>query len=86
MESNPSTYPKWVRLDEDRIVRNISTDWNKRTWVVERGLGSERFSVVVIHSPQDQHFGEYVCSASNTLGEDSQGIVLEGESLTNLAT
>ena len=80
MESNPSTYPKWVRLDEDRIVRNISTDWNKRIWVVERGLGSERFSVVVIHSPQDQHLGEYVCSATNTLGQDQQGIVLKGES------
>ena len=61
-------------------MRNISVDWNKRTLVVERRLGSERLSVVVIQSPQDQHLGEYVCSATNTLGQDQQGIVLKGES------
>ena len=84
VEANPYTYPEWVRLDEDGIVRNISTEENNSTWVVKRGLESERFSVVVIHSPQDQHLGEYVCSAGNRYGQDQQSIVLEGEDLTRI--
>ena len=39
-------------------------------------------SVVVIHSPQDQHLGEYACEAANSLGKDSKIIQIEGKIYT----
>ena len=65
-------------MNGERGATNISTDSTERTLVVERRIGSDRLSVVVIHSPQDQHLGEYACSASNSLGEDHQIIHLKG--------
>ena len=78
VQSNPSSAPRWTRLNGNRGATNISTDSTERTLVVERRIGSDRLSVVVIHSPQDQHLGEYACSASNSLGEDHQIIHLKG--------
>jgi len=78
VQSNPITEPKWVRLNPKKAVLNVSTEWSLKTWVVERQIGREQMSVVVIHSPQDQHLGEYACEAANSLGKDSKIIQIEG--------
>ena len=78
MESNPTTSPVWVYLNEYGTHKNISRDSKKSTRVMERGEGRERVSVVIIKSPQDQHLGEYRCCAGNSLGQDRQSIVLRG--------
>ena len=78
VESNPPSSPAWVYIDDNGVHRNISTDSNESTWVVERGVGSEMVSVVIIQSPRDQHLGEYLCYARNTLGEGKKEIILKG--------
>ena len=78
MESNPTSSPTWVYIDETGVEKNISSDCGKSTCVVERGEGREVVSVVIIQSPRYQHLGEYRCHAANSLGQDSQGIVLKG--------
>ena len=79
VESNPTSSPAWVYLDEFGAERNISTDSKKSNWVVERGEGRDMVSVVIIHSPRDQHLGEYVCHAGNSLGQARQSIRLTGK-------
>ena len=75
VESNPSCKPYWVHIDEGGVVRNISVGVRKNTRVVERGVGREMVSVVVIHSPQDSHDGEYVCRATIMLGQDRKAVI-----------
>ena len=84
VESNPSSQPHWVHMDEGGVVRNIYAGVRKNTRVVERGVGREMVSVVVINSPQDTHAGEYLCRAENILGEDRKGVVLKGNNLLYL--
>jgi len=78
VQSNPISAPKWYRLDRKKSAQTISTDLTLKTWVVERQVGSEQMSVVVIHSPQDKHLGEYACEAANILGSDSKIIQIKG--------
>ena len=73
VQANPTTSPTWVfTSNQDRMVRNI-------TRVVERVEGKDMISVVIITSPKDLHLGKYLCSANNSLGEDSKEIVIKGQ-------
>ena len=77
VQANPTTSPTWVFTSgQGRVVRNISREVDR---VVDRMEGKEIVSVVIITSPMDTHLGQYICSASNSLGEDSRNITLQGK-------
>ena len=83
-DSNPPSEPKWIRIDEEQRVRNISeqSDNGRSVWVDQRGKNGD-ISVVVIKKPQDHHLGAYICTATNEVGEGHQMITLKGK-LSNL--
>ena len=76
--SNPPSEHKWVRIGRGGIEDiSVQNENEERVWVEERGKNSD-ISVVVIRNPQNHHLGTYICTATNTVGEAHEIIVLRG--------
>ena len=79
VEANPFCQPQWVKIEEEKEVKIVNLGKSSRQWVENRGKEKKKFSVIVIKNPENQHFGKYVCSATNILGESHQMVELEGQ-------
>ena len=79
VEANPPCQPQWIKIEEEEEVNIINLGKSSRLWIEDRGKEEKKFSVIVIKNPENQHFGKYICSATNILGESHQVVELEGQ-------